>query len=79
MCLQHPYKKTHYIFHVNTHTYENPQIPYEHMNPKFNGLLQISYVYVIKWYKSYEQHAYVKTHEPFQTTTPKIMKIPTLA
>ena len=49
------------------------------MNPKFNGLLQISYVYVIERYKSYGQHAYVKTHEPFQTTTPKIMKIPTLA
>ena len=43
------------------------------MNPKLNGLVEISYVYVIKGYKSYEQHAYVKTHEPFQTTTPKIM------
>ena len=49
------------------------------MNPKFNGLLQIRYVYVIKGYKSCEQHAYVKTHEPFQTITPKIMKIPKLA
>ena len=49
------------------------------MNPKLNGLVEISYIYVIKGYKSYEQHAYVKTHDPFQTTTPKIMKIPTLA
>ena len=48
------------------------------MNPKLNGLVQISYVYVIKGYKSYEQHAYVKTHGPFQTTIAKIMKIPTL-
>ena len=43
------------------------------------GFLQISYVYVIEGYKLYEQHAYIKTHEPFQTTTPKIMKIPKLA
>ena len=49
------------------------------MNSKLNGLVEINYVYVIKGYKSYEQHAYVKTHEPFQTITPKIMKIPTLA
>ena len=49
------------------------------MNPKLNGLVEISYVYVIKGYKLYEKHAYVKTHDPFQTTKPKIMKIPTLA
>ena len=68
-----------HISRQNTFTHENPQILYERMNPKFNGLLQINYVYVIKGYKSYEQHAYVETHEPFQTTTPKIMKIPKLA
>ena len=67
------------ISRQNTNTHENPQIPYVNMNPKLNGLVEISYVYVIKGYKSYEQHAYVKTHDPFQTTTPKIMKIPTLA
>ena len=68
-----------HISRQNTHTHENPQIPYEYMNPKFNGLLQINNVYVIKGYKSYEQHAYIKTHEPFQTITPKIMKISKLA
>ena len=68
-----------HISRQNTHTHENPQILYEHMNPKFNGLLQINYIYVIKGYKSYEQHAFIETHEPFQTTTPKIMKIPKLA
>ena len=78
-CVQHSYKKPITYSRQNTHTHENPQIQYYHMNPKLNGLVQISYVYVIKGYKSYEQHAYVKTHEPFQTTIAKIMKIPTLA
>ena len=76
MCTTPIQKNPLHISRQNTHTHENPQIPYEHMNPKFNGLLQISYICVIKGYKLYEQHAYVKTYEPFQTTRPKIMKIP---
>ena len=79
MCITPIQKNPLHISRQNTHTHENPQIPYEYMNPKFNGFLQISNVYVIKGYKSYEQQAYVKTREPFQTTRPKIMKIPTLA
>ena len=79
MCTTSIQKNPLHISRQNTHTHDNSQIPFEQMNPKFNGLLQISYVYVIKGFKSYEQHAYVKTHEPFQTTTPKIMKIPKLA
>ena len=61
----HTKKNPFHISHQNPHTHENPQIPYEHMNPKFNGLLQFNYVYVIKGYKLYEQHAFIKTHEPF--------------
>ena len=57
MCIAPIQKNPLHISRQNTHTHENPQIPYEYMNPKFNGLLQINNVYVIKGYKSYEQQA----------------------